>query len=219
MMSTSRPRKPATLRAALEVTPKDAHRGVLLVSDEAIHDAIEHVGIALDALGLDTTAEGLKDTPKRFVKYLLEFMQPIDATLLTSQWSVENKEHVDGILVQRNIPFRAICEHHLLPMFGVAHVGYIPNDSVVGLSKLARLVDAVGTSRPWIQEAITEAIANLLKNELKPKGVMVVTNAQHMCMGCRGVNTPGVETIFSKATGQFLMNPSAREEFFHLIKG
>jgi GTP cyclohydrolase I len=163
----------------------------------------------------------MKDTPKRVAKALREFNQPIDIekTIGTSfEHTAGDKNGFSGMVVQSGIPFRALCEHHLLPMFGHVTLGYIPNTRVVGLSKLSRLVDAVGTEKPSLQEYISERICDLMEDHVQPKGVMAVISSQHACMGCRGINRPGVYTTTSTIRGAYVHVATARMEFFELAK-
>jgi GTP cyclohydrolase I len=184
--------------------------------------AAYHIAEAMSALDLNPDAHpGTVRTPERFVKYLQEFMKPYKPEdILGPLFEGPKPSHgMPGIVVQKNIPFRMCCEHHLLPAFGHAHVGYIPNKAVVGLSKLARLVDAVGTSKPSMQEFICEQIADDIQGFVDPTGVMVVIEAEHSCMACRGVNAPGVSTFTSCVRGAFLVASAAREEFLALTTG
>ncbi|KKM88545.1 hypothetical protein LCGC14_1257640 [marine sediment metagenome] len=179
----------------------------------------EHMAQIMDDLGLDATKEpGLLETPRRFVDYLLEFAQPLRIKEVLGNGFDVDSTGSHSMVVQTNIPFRMICEHHLLPAIGRAALGYVPNATVVGLSKLTRLVQAVGTERPSIQEAICDRIANLLDEHLEPKGAIVVLRAEHTCMACRGVNAPGIFTTTSAVRGVFRDVPQARSEFFSLIR-
>lgn len=176
----------------------------------------EAVVTLLEGMGLDPTSDDLKETPRRVVGYLEEFCQPFDEELLlNAQFMVESDVH--GMVAQSEIPFRMACEHHLLPALGKAYVGYVPQRKVVGLSKLTRLVQAVGTEKPSIQEKICDRIADLLWKHLNPLGVIVVIKAEHTCMACRGANSPGVWTATSTVKGVFRDVPHARAEFFELI--
>lgn len=171
----------------------------------------------LVSAGLNVESEGLQDTPKRFTDYLLEFMQPFDAAkVLGTEFTLPNGFH--SLVAQSDIPFRMVCEHHLLPALGKAAIGYVPHKKVVGLSKLTRLVQAVGTEKPGLQETICDRIADLLDEHLDPKGVIVIIKAEHSCMACRGINSPGVLTSSSAVRGVFRDVPAARVEFFNLIK-
>jgi GTP cyclohydrolase IA len=172
----------------------------------------------LQHLGIDLQDENFQTTPERFVKYLAEFLQPYDAKdILKSSFSTKKAEY-HGMVIQSNIPFRSACAHHLLPFFGVTHIGYIPNGRVVGLSKLARLVRAVGLRSPSIQETITDDIADALYEELEPKGVIVVISAVHTCMTARGIAAPNVPTTTSTVRGVYRDVPAAREEFFNALQ-
>ncbi len=157
-----------------------------------------------------------KGTPDRFAKYLAEFCQPIDIEGIFKTFGYEDDGH--SMIIQTNIPFRMCCEHHLLPAVGKASIGYIPDEKVIGLSKLCRLVDAVGVERPSLQEKIASRIVALLKHHLKPKGIMVVIKAEHGCMACRGVTKPNVPTITSNVQGLFLNVDGARAEMLSLIQ-
>lgn len=181
-----------------------------------VHDAIAtHVKEILTHLGLSTSSGDLKDTPMRVAKFLSEFRIVTNYEELLGATFEYGKSN---LVTQSNIPFRMLCEHHLLPALGTAAIGYIPNKQVVGLSKLTRLVDAVGTEKPSIQEAITDRIADLLNKHLDPKGVIVVIRAEHSCMASRGVNVPNVHTGTSSVRGVFRDVPHARQEFFSLIQ-
>ena len=172
----------------------------------------------------------MADTAKRWVKYLLEFRQPLDMhKIFGTTFALQNNEAApveggeevpkdEGIVVQTNIPFRAVCEHHLLPMHGRASVGYIPNRKLLGLSKFVRLVEGVGLERPSLQEHIGNRIADLMVENLEPKGVAVVISSEHTCMSCRGVAAPDVVTVSSALRGVFMSNPWARAELMELIK-
>ena len=172
----------------------------------------------LTSLGLDPDEEGLKDTPRRVASYLLEYRQPFDPKDVVGE-GFEVPEGFHSMVVQSNIPFRMICEHHLLPAIGTASIGYVPGKRVVGLSKLTRLVEAVGRERPALQETIGDRIADILSKQIQPKGVVVVVSAEHTCMSARGIATPGVITTTSSVRGIFRDVPHARAEFFDLIKG
>lgn len=169
----------------------------------------------LTAFGWDMTNPSIENTPMRFLKYLAEFHKPFD---LEDVLGTPFKSPDTSMVIQDGIPFRMICEHHLLPAIGHATVGYIPSGNVVGLSKLTRLVQAVGTMKPSLQEHINDTIAEMLDSALAPKGVMVVIEAEHGCMACRGVNAPGVITRTSSTRGVFLADGDARHEFLMIAK-
>lgn len=160
----------------------------------------------------DPTREGLKETPKRYIKFLKEFLSPPDFNFTTF-----DAEGTDEMIVQKNIPFHSLCEHHLAPFFGVAHLAYIPNGKIVGLSKLARCVEMYSRNFQN-QERITTQIAEKLMKELDAKGVAVVLEAQHMCMSMRGVKKQNVPTITSKMVGIFKEDLNCRQEFLRFIE-
>jgi len=160
----------------------------------------------------DPTREGLKDTPKRYVKFLKEFF-----AVPNFEFTAFDSEGMDEMILQTNIPFYSLCEHHIAPFFGVAHVAYIPNGKIVGLSKLARTVDFY-SRRLQNQERITQQIADRIQKELSPVGVAVVLTAQHLCMAMRGVKKHDTWTTTSKMNGVFRTDLNCRQEFLNLIK-
>lgn len=181
-------------------------------------DLQDHVKAIISGLGFDPNEEGLVDTPERFIKYLKEFNQgevPIKE-IMSSAFPVKDGFH--SMVAQSPIPFRMVCEHHLLPAIGTANLGYVPNKTVIGLSKMVRLVQAVGTIRPSLQEIVCDKIADIMEKYLDPKGVIVTIQAEHSCMSCRGINSPGVVTYTSSVRGIFRDVPQARAEFFSLIQ-
>lgn len=170
----------------------------------------------LTKIGLPMDSENFRDTPVRFLKYLQEFIKPFDPEeVLGNGFTVEDGFH--SMVVQSGIPFRGVCAHHLLPMVGHAAIGYIPRERVVGLSKLTRLVDAVGTELPGLQEFYCDKIADTLMNHLKPAGVIVNIHSEHMCMACRGVAEPDVVTSTTTVRGAFRDETTARETFYRLL--
>lgn len=181
--------------------------------------AMIHIEEALKLLGVDLEDENFQKTPARFIKYLAEFLQPIGSPhdLLGTDFKTKHVEY-HGMVTQTNIPFRGVCAHHLLPFMGAVSIGYIPSKRVVGLSKLSRLVRAIGLKSPGIQEVQTDEIADTIYDVLEPKGVIVVVSAIHSCMAARGVAVQNVPTITSTVRGVYRDVPAAREEFFSLIK-
>lgn len=167
--------------------------------------------------GDDPTREGLLDTPKRVVKAFEDFFSGYgtDPEELLSR-TFEEVDGYDEMVVLRDIRLESHCEHHLAPFIGRAHIAYLPNKRVVGISKLARLVDAY-SKRLQIQEKLTAQIANTLNDVLQPKGVAVVIEAQHQCMTTRGVHKPGVTMQTSRMLGLFRQDPRTRQEFFSLV--
>lgn len=179
-----------------------------------------HLREVIRLIGMNPDEEGLIDTPKRIAKFLGEFTIDFDPEeILGAGFSADTDgSSIHSMVVQSPIPFRMLCEHHFLPALGHAAIGYIPDQKVVGLSKMARLVAAVGTERPSLQEAICERIADMFNEHVRPKGVIVTIGAEHSCMACRGVNAPGVKTYTSAIRGIFRDVPAARQEFFELIR-
>lgn len=160
----------------------------------------------------DPAREGLRDTPRRYIKFLDEFLKPEDFN-----FSVFQSEGYDQMLIQTNIPFFSLCEHHLAPFFGVGHIAYVPNKTqIVGLSKLARVLDKFAR-RFQNQERITKQVAEFLEENLNPKGVAVMLRAQHLCVAMRGVRKHDTWTISSELKGVFRDNQSAKAEFLQLI--
>ncbi|WP_132743252.1 GTP cyclohydrolase I FolE [Scopulibacillus darangshiensis] len=182
------------------------------------HKKIEEaVTMIIEAIGEDPNREGLLDTPKRVARMYGEVFQGLEQDPEEYFATVFGEDHEELVLV-KDIPFYSMCEHHLVPFYGKAHVGYIPRGGrVTGLSKLARAVEAVA-KRPQLQERITTTIADSIVNTLEPHGVIVVVEAEHMCMTMRGVKKPGAKTITSAVRGIFQKDQSARAEAMMLIK-
>jgi len=178
------------------------------LKDEPVEDNFVRI---LQYLGENPKREGLKDTPKRYIKFLKEFLTPKEFNFTTF-----DAEGTDEMIIQTNIPFYSLCEHHIAPFFGVANVAYIPNGKIVGLSKLARTVDLYA-NRFQNQERITTQIAERIQKELNPLGVAVTMKAQHLCMCMRGVKKHDTWTTTSKMIGVFKDNLNARNEFLSLI--
>ncbi|MCC3358316.1 GTP cyclohydrolase I FolE [Bacillus sp. REN16] len=175
------------------------------------------VTMILEAIGEDPQREGLVDTPKRVAKMYAEVFSGLQDDPKEYFQTVFGEEHEELVLV-KDIPFYSMCEHHLVPFYGHAHVAYIPKGGkVTGLSKLARAVEAVA-KRPQLQERITSTIADAIVETLQPHGVMVVIEAEHMCMTMRGVKKPGAKTVTSAVRGILQKDPAARSEVLSLIK-
>ena len=171
----------------------------------------------LAAVGEDPDREGLLETPARVARMYAELFSGLRSTPARHLQRVFPEEYDELVLV-RDISFNSMCEHHLLPFIGTAHVGYLPRGKVVGLSKLARVVEEV-SHRPQVQERMTHQIADLLQQELDPKGVVVVLEAAHSCMTIRGIRKPGSVTITSAVRGLFKTNQSSRAEVMAFIQG
>ena len=167
--------------------------------------------------GDDPTREGLLDTPKRVAKAYEEWFSGYgdDPRAILSR-TFEEVEGYDDVVVLRDIRFNSFCEHHMAPIIGRAHVGYLPDRRVVGISKLARLVDAYA-HRMQVQEKMTAQVANTLQDVLKPRGVAVMVEAEHQCMSTRGVDKQGVDTMTTRFTGVFADDPAMEERFMRLI--
>jgi GTP cyclohydrolase I len=161
----------------------------------------------LFALGADLDAPGLRDTPRRVALAYLDLLTPQPFSMTT----FANEDGYDGLVVVRDISFVSLCEHHVLPFVGVAHVGYVPARRIVGLSKLARAVEHV-SRRLQVQERMTVAVADLLEEELDPRGVAVVIEAEHTCMSARGVRARGARTTTSTFRGCLCDDPHVRTE-------
>lgn len=188
------------------------------MSKEVDHDRIaKAVKEILSAIGEDPKRDGLKDTPDRVARYFMEVtggLQEEPAEHLNKTFEVDH----DEVIVVRDIAFYSICEHHLVPFFGKAHVGYLPKKGgrITGLSKLARLVDGYA-KRPQVQERLTGQIADAIEEKLDPQGVAVVLEAEHMCMSMRGIKKPGSRTVTSSMRGLFRQKASSRAEVLQLI--
>jgi GTP cyclohydrolase I len=166
----------------------------------------------LKALGLAVDHDVLRDTPGRMVRAYAELFTPRSFNLTT----FPNEEGYDELVLARAIPMHSVCEHHLLPFVGVAHVGYLPADRILGLSKLARIVEHFAR-RPQVQERLTKQVADWLQEHLAPKGVGVVIEAEHTCMTLRGVQATGSSTVTSTLLGSLRQDVRSRQEFFAAI--
>jgi len=172
----------------------------------------DNVKKIIQALDDNPDREGLKETPKRYAKFLKEFLNPPNWNCTTF-----DSEGYDEMIVQSNISFYSLCEHHLAPFFGKGFIAYIPDKKIVGLSKLARTLETF-SRRLQNQERITQQVAEFLEKELQPQGVAVVLKAKHLCMEMRGVKKHNTFTTTSKMTGVFKTDLNARQEFLNLIK-
>ena len=175
------------------------------------------VRLILEGIGEDPDREGLQKTPARVARMYEEVFAGMTQDPHVLFETLFDEHHEEMVLV-RDIPFYSMCEHHLVPFFGHAHVAYIPapNGKICGLSKLARLVD-VYAHRPQVQERLTSQVADMLMEELGPQGVMVVMEAEHMCMSMRGVKKPGSRTTTSAVRGTFKRSQVTRNEAMHLM--
>ena len=201
-MSSSTDEVPAT-GTALPTSPVDQPRIALAVRE------------ILEAIGEDPERSSLLETPERVARMYAELFAGLHSDPARHLQKCF-EEQFDELVLVREISFNSLCEHHLLPFMGVAHVGYLPNGRIAGLSKLARVVEEV-SHRPQVQERMTEQVADLLDTELDAKGVVVVLEATHTCMTIRGVRKPGSLTVTSAVRGLFKTNQSSRAEVMSLI--
>jgi GTP cyclohydrolase IA len=186
---------------------RDAPRVDLVAAERAVADL-------LVALGEDPASAALAETPARVARSFAELLtaSPFDAT------TFPNDEDYDELVLARDIPFHSLCQHHVLPFSGVAHVAYLPGERIVGLSKLARIVDHYAR-RLQVQERLTVQVADWLDRHLAPRGVGVVLEAEHMCMSLRGVQKSGSRTVTSALRGLVRDDPGTRQEFLALAGG
>jgi GTP cyclohydrolase I len=186
-----------------------------VINEAAIQSATRTI---IEAIGEDPTREGLSDTPRRVAEMYAELFSGLNVNP-TEELSVGYELGHREMVIVKDIPFYSMCEHHLLPFFGVVHIGYIPGETgrVVGISKLARVVEIIAR-RPQIQERMTTQIADAISEGIGPQGIAVVVQAEHMCMVMRGVNKPGSNIITSAIRGLFRRKAASRAEFFSLIQ-
>ncbi len=184
-----------------------------MVNQNKIKEAVK---LFLEGIGEDPSREGLLETPERIARMCTEIFSGMEKNAgehLSKAFRVTNNEMV----VEKDIVFYSACEHHLLPFYGKAHIAYIPDGKVAGLSKLARTVE-VYAKRPQIQEQMTTQIADAIMEYLKPKGVMVMVEAEHMCMTMRGVKKPGSKTVTLAKRGCFEEDKQLQDDFFRMIR-
>ena len=184
------------------------------IDQERIAAAVREI---IEAIGEEPEREGLRQTPHRVAKMYAELF----AGLTVDPYEILRvgfEERHDEMVILKDIPFYSLCEHHFLPFLGSVHVGYIPNGRVVGLSKLARVVDAFAW-RPQLQERLTSQVADCILESLKPDGVAVVVEAEHLCLSFRGVKKPGARVVTSAMRGQFRRSALSRSEFLSLVQG
>lgn len=179
-------------------------------------EKIQHaVRLLLEAVGEDPDREGLKETPARVARMYAELFAGIAQDPSQHTKAVFTEEYNEIVLI-RDIPFHSTCEHHLMPFIGKAHVAYIPNGKVLGLSKFARIVE-VYSRRPQVQERLTSQVADLIMKELQPQAVAVIMDATHACMTLRGIRKPGSSVVTSALRGLFLTDAPARAEVLSLL--
>ncbi len=174
------------------------------------------VRLILEGMGEDPDREGLLKTPERVAKMYEEVCSGLTEDP-SEHFETTFDEHHEEMILVRDIPFYSMCEHHLMPFYGKAHIAYIPNGRVTGLSKLARTVD-VYARRPQIQERLTVQIADALERTLNPRGVMVMLEAEHTCMTMRGIKKPGSKTITTVTRGDFKTERELQKQFLSMVK-
>lgn len=204
--ATGRPMSGASQPLRALAQPRDGAAADLARAERAAREF-------LHALGISTSRESLERTPRRMARAYADFFtpEPFDMTTFA------NDEDYDELVLARSLPMRSICEHHLLPFTGVAHVGYLPGERIIGLSKLARVVHHFA-ARPQVQERLTKQVADWLQVHLQPKGVGVVIVAAHSCMTLRGVGAHGSSTVTSSLQGVLRSDPRCRQEFMALTR-
>jgi len=185
-----------------------------LVNERKIEEAVLAI---VEAIGEDPKREGLVGTPRRIAEMYSELFMGIDLDP-REELMVGFEEGHHEMVILKDIPFYSMCEHHLLPFYGVVHIGYIPKGRVIGASKLARVVEIL-SRRPQLQERLTTQIAETIVEALEPDGVAVVIQAEHMCMTIRGVKKPGSNVITSATRGLFRTKAATRSEFLSLVQG
>lgn len=186
-----------------------------MINQEKIKTAMEQI---INAIGENPKREGLVDTPKRIAQMYAEIFSGLEDDPKTQMETIFNSDYKDLILV-KDINFFSMCEHHFVPFTGKVHIAYIPQNGIItGLSKLVRVVECIA-KRPQLQENLTSQIADIIMECLKPAGVMVVVDAEHMCMSMRGVKNPSTRTVTMVTRGVFKDDNKKREEVLQLIKG
>ncbi len=185
-------------------------------TDEKVLRLARHVRGLLEELGLDLTDHNLRRTDVRVAKMYLEMFSGLDHQTEPAVTTFPNEEGYSHMVMERDIPFYSMCSHHLVPFYGKAHIAYIPDDRIMGLSKFARILDFYAR-RPQLQERLTEQVVSYFEEELKPRGAMVVIEARHLCLEMRGVKKPGVMTVTSAIRGAF-HEKAVREEFLDLLR-
>lgn len=177
---------------------------------------IEGIKLVLEGIGEDRSRPGLKSTPERVAAMYAEIFAGLETPADNLLQPIEGESH-DEMVLLKDIPFYSVCEHHLLPFIGKAHIAYIPSGRIVGLSELPKALEHLA-KRPQVQERLTAQLADMLMTKLKPKGCMVVIDAEHLCMSMRGIKKPGSRTITSAVRGIFRTKQSTREEMLSLIE-
>ncbi|MFI5119065.1 MAG: GTP cyclohydrolase I FolE [Thermoanaerobaculia bacterium] len=198
-----------------------ASRTAILENEDLADPRVEriagHVKEIIRILGLCPDQDpNLVNTDRRVARMYLDIFSGLDEGTRPKLTTFPNEEHYTSMVMEKQIPFYSMCAHHFVPFYGHGHIAYIPNDKIVGLSKLPRLLEFFA-KRPQVQERLTEQVAGVLEEELKPQGVMVVIEARHLCVEMRGVKKPGAVTVTSALRGIFLQK-AVREEFLDLLR-
>jgi GTP cyclohydrolase I len=183
--------------------------------ERKLAEIAKHMRAIIETLGLDPLDPNLKETDARVAKMYLEMFHGLSEGAEPKVTVFPNEEHYTAMVMEKDIPFYSMCAHHFVPFYGHAHVAYIPNERIVGLSKMPRIVEFYAC-RPQLQERLTEQIAGFMAEKLAPQGVMVVVEARHLCVEMRGVKKPGALTVTSAIRGIFFNRP-VREEFLDLL--
>jgi GTP cyclohydrolase I len=183
--------------------------------DRRVREIAQHMGRIIEILGLDRADPNLVGTPERVAKMYLELFSGITEGAEPTVTFFPNDERYTSMVMEKDIPFYSLCAHHFVPFYGHAHIAYVPNDKIVGLSKMPRILEFYAR-RPQLQERLTEQVATFLAQKLDPQGVMVVVEARHLCVEMRGVKKPGAMTVTSAIRGIFFNKP-VREEFLDLL--
>ncbi len=184
--------------------------------DPRIKPIAAAVRTILEQFKLDLNEPNLVDTDRRVAKMYLEIFKGLDDGAEPKVTTFPNDEGYEHMVMEKNIPFYSVCSHHLVPFYGHAHIAYIPGDTIIGLSKFARILEFYAR-RPQLQERLTEQVVECLVNRLNPKGAMIVIEARHLCVEMRGVKKPGAVTVTSAIRGLFHHRP-VREEFLDLVR-
>lgn len=186
-----------------------------VASAEKVRVIARHMRAIIETLGLDPSDSNLHETPERVARMYLEMFHGLSEGAEPKVTVFPNEEKYTAMVMEKDIPFYSMCSHHFVPFYGHAHVAYIPNERIVGLSKMPRIVEFYAC-RPQLQERLTEQIAGFMAEKLLPQGVMVVIEARHLCVEMRGVKKPGALTVTSAIRGIFFNRP-VREEFLDLL--
>jgi GTP cyclohydrolase I len=177
----------------------------------------EGVRLILEGIGEDTSRPGILDTPQRMADMFEDIFSGLSTPTDELLKPIVGENH-DEMVMLKNIPFYSVCEHHLLPFFGKAHIAYVPNSGkIVGIGELAKALDILAR-RPQVQERLSTQLADMIMSRLKPKGAMVIIDAEHLCLSMRGIRKPGSRTVTSAVRGIFRTKQSTREEMLELIK-